>query len=69
MSNDMLYLSSVAYAILPLDQINDTYARDEFQTINRNGSTINLSGNGGSVMFFDGDYTNLTNTPTIPSKT
>ncbi len=42
---------------------------NELQTISKTGSTITLSNNGGSVMVFDGDYTNLTNTPSIPTLT
>jgi penicillin V acylase-like amidase (Ntn superfamily) len=42
---------------------------NELQTISKTGSTIALSDNGGSVTVFDGDYTNLTNTPSIPALT
>ena len=44
-------------------------AQTNFQTISKTGSTITLSDNGGSVTVFDGDYTNLTNTPSIPTLT
>ena len=47
----------------------DGSATNELQTISKAGGAITLSDNGGSVTVFDGDYNNLTNTPTIPSKT
>ena len=47
----------------------DGDSSNELQTISKTGSTITLSDNGGSVTVFDGDYTNLTNTPTIPTLT
>ena len=47
----------------------DGSTTNELQTISKTGGAITLSDNGGSVTVFDGDYNNLTNTPTIPSKT
>ena len=47
----------------------DGDSSNELQTISKTGSTITLSDNGGSVTVFDGDYTNLTNTPSIPTLT
>ena len=47
----------------------DGSTTNELQTISKTGGAITLSENGGSVTVFDGDYNNLTNTPTIPSKT
>ena len=69
-SNDTLYLSSGGFAVLPLDQVNDADADplNEIQTLTKSGSTINLT-NGGSVIVFDGNYNNLSNTPNIPNKT
>jgi hypothetical protein len=69
-SNDTLYLSNGGYAVLPVDQVNDADAdpSNEIQTLTKSGSTISLT-NGGSVTVFDGDYNNLSNTPTIPTKT
>ena len=69
-SNDTLYLSNGGYAVLPADQVNDADAdpSNEIQTLSKSGSTISLT-NGGSVTVFDGDYNNLTNTQTIPTKT
>ena len=70
-SNDTIYLSNGGYAVLPVDQVNDADAdpSNEIQTITRSGTDITLSGNGGSVSVFDGNYNNLTNTPTIPTTT
>ena len=70
-SNDTLYLSNGGYAVLPVDQVNDADAdpSNELQTITRSGTNITLSGNGGSVSVFDGNYNNLSNTPTIPTNT
>jgi len=42
---------------------------NELQTISKSGSTITLSDNGGSVTVFDGNYSNLTNAPSIPANT
>ena len=69
-SNDTLYLSNGGFAVLPVDQVNDADADplNEIQTLTKSGSTISLT-NGGSIAVFDGDYGNLSNTPTIPSKT
>lgn len=69
-SNDTLYLSNGGYAVLPTDQVNDADAdpSNEIQTLTKSGSTISLT-NGGSVTVFDGDYNNLSNTPSIPTKT
>jgi len=69
-SNDTLYLSNGGYAVLPLDQINDADAdpSNEIQTLSKSGSIISLT-NGGNVSVFDGNYNNLSNTPTIPTKT
>ena len=69
-SNDTLYLSNGGYAVLPADQINDADAdpSNEIQTLSKSGSTISLT-NGGNVTVFDGNYNNLSNTPTIPTKT
>ncbi|MAR66340.1 MAG: hypothetical protein CL833_03705, partial [Crocinitomicaceae bacterium] len=69
-SNDTLYLSNGGFAVLPLDQVNDADADplNEIQTLTKSGSTINLT-NGGSVIVFDGNYNNLSNTPNIPNKT
>jgi penicillin V acylase-like amidase (Ntn superfamily) len=47
----------------------DNDSTNELQTISKTGSTVTLSNNGGSVTVFDGDYTNLTNTPSIPTQT
>jgi hypothetical protein len=47
----------------------DGDSSNELQTISKTGSTITLSNNGGSVTVFDGDYTNLTNQPAIPTLT
>ena len=47
----------------------DNDSTNELQTISKTGSTITLSDNGGSVTVFDGDYTNLTNQPAIPTLT
>jgi len=47
----------------------DGSTTNEIQTISKSGSTIALSNNGGSVNVFDGDYSNLTGTPLIPSNT
>ena len=70
-SNDTINLSNGGYAVLPVDQVNDADAdpSNEIQTITRSGTDITLSGNGGSVSVFDGNYNNLTNTPTIPTTT
>ncbi|MDA9051527.1 hypothetical protein N9H61_02815 [Schleiferiaceae bacterium] len=70
-SSDTIYLSNGGYAVLPVDQVNDADAdpSNEIQTITRSGTDITLSGNGGSVSVFDGNYNNLTNTPTIPTTT
>lgn len=69
-SNDTLYLSNGGYAVLPADQVNDADAdpSNEIQTLSKSGSTISLT-NGGSVNVFDGNYNNLSNTPTIPTNT
>jgi hypothetical protein len=69
-SNDTLSLSNGGFAVLPIDQVNDADSdpSNEIQTLTKSGSTISLT-NGGSVTVFDGDYTNLSNTPTIPTKT
>ena len=69
-SNDTLYLSNGGYAVLPADQVNDADAdpSNEIQTLSKSGSTISLT-NGGSVTVFDGNYNNLSNTPTIPTNT
>jgi hypothetical protein len=69
-SNDTLYLSNGGYAVLPADQINDADAdpSNEIQTLSKTGSIISLT-NGGNVTVFDGNYNNLSNTPTIPTKT
>jgi hypothetical protein len=69
-SNDTLYLSNGGFAVLPVDQVNDADAdpSNEIQTLSKSGSTISLT-NGGSVTVFDGDYNNLSNTPSIPTKT
>jgi len=69
-SNDTLYLSNGGYAVLPVDQINDADAdpSNEIQTLSKSGSTISLT-NGGNVSVFDGDYSSLSNTPSIPSNT
>ena len=42
---------------------------NEIQTISKTGSAITLSDSGGSVTIFDGDYSDLSNTPTIPVNT
>ena len=70
-SNDTIYLSSGGYAVLPPDQVNDADADpyNELQTITRSGTNITLSGNGGIITVFDGDYSSLTNTPSIPTNT
>ena len=47
----------------------DGSTTNEIQTLSKSGSTISLSDNGGSVTVFDGDYNNLSNTPTIPTST
>ena len=47
----------------------DGSTTNEIQTLSKSGSTISLSDNGGSVTVFDGDYNNLSNTPTIPIST
>jgi len=47
----------------------DNDSTNELQTISKTGSTVTLSNNGGSVTVFDGDYTNLTNQPAIPTLT
>ena len=47
----------------------DGSTTNEIQTLSKSGSTISLSDNGGSVTVFDGDYNNLSNTPTIPTNT
>jgi len=47
----------------------DNDSTNELQTISKTGSTVTLSNNGGSVTVFDGDYANLTNTPSIPTQT
>jgi penicillin V acylase-like amidase (Ntn superfamily) len=47
----------------------DGSTTNEIQMLSKSGTTISLSNNGGSVTVFDGDYNNLSNTPTIPSKT
>ena len=55
---------------LPPDQVNDADAdpTNEIQTLSKSGNTISLT-NGGNVTVFDGNYNNLSNTPTIPTKT
>ncbi len=70
LSNDTVYLSNGGFIILPADQVNDADADslNEIQTLTKVGDTISLSG-GGSIQIFDGDYSNLDNTPSIPSKT
>lgn len=70
LSNDTVYLSNGGFIILPADQVNDADADslNEIQTLTKVGDTISLSG-GGSIQVFDGDYSNLDNTPSIPSKT
>lgn len=70
LSNDTVYLSNGGFVVLPTDKINDADADplNEIQTLSKVGDTISLSG-GGSVQVFDGDYSNLNNTPSIPSKT
>ena len=70
LSNDTVYLSNGGFIVLPTDQINDADADplNEIQTLSKVGDTISLSG-GGSVQVFDGDYSNLNNAPSIPSKT
>lgn len=69
-SNDTLYLSNGGYAVLPADQINDADAdpSNEIQTLSKSGSIISLT-NGGNVTVFDGNYNNLSNTPSLPTKT
>ncbi len=69
-SNDTLYLSNGGYAVLPADQINDADSdpSNEIQILSKSGSIISLT-NGGNVTVFDGNYNNLSNTPTIPTKT
>ena len=47
----------------------DGSTTNEIQTISKSGNTIALSNNGGSVAIFDGDYGELTNSPTIPTNT
>ena len=47
----------------------DGSTTNEIQTLSKSGSTISLSDNGGSITVFDGDYNNLSNTPTIPTST
>lgn len=70
LSNDTVYLSNGGFVVLPMDQVNDADADplNEMQTLSKTGDTITLSG-GGSVQVFDGDYSNLNNVPSIPSKT
>ena len=70
-SSDTIFLSNGGYAVLPPDQVNDADAdpSNEIQTITRSGTNITLSGNGGSITVFDGDYSSLTNTPSIPTNT
>lgn len=70
LSNDTVYLSNGGFIILPADQVNDADADslNEIQTLTKVGDTISLSG-GGSIQVFDGDYSNLNNTPSIPSRT
>ncbi|MDC3386851.1 hypothetical protein OAW62_00510 [Schleiferiaceae bacterium] len=70
-SSDTIYLSNGGYAVLPVDQVNDADAdpSNEIQTISKLGGTLSLSNNGGSISVFDGDYNDLTGTPTIPTTT
>ena len=68
-SGDSLTLSSGNTVQLPVINDADADPTNEIQTITRNGVSITLSGNGGSISVFDGDYNNLTNTPTIPANT
>ena len=68
-SGDSLTLSSGNTVQLPVINDADADPTNEIQTITRNGVSITLSGNGGSISVFDGDYNNLTNTPTIPTTT
>lgn len=69
-SNDTIYLTQGGFVILPVDLVNDADAdpTNEIQTLSKNGSIISLS-SGGSVSVFDGNYNNLYNAPTIPTKT
>ena len=71
-SNDTLYLTLGGSVYIPTGSSGTSLDNDttnELQTISKSGSTVTLSNNGGSITVFDGDYNDLTNTPTIPTLT
>jgi len=73
LNGDTLKLTQGGYVVLPQSSGSgtslDNDPANELQTISKSGSTITLSDNGGSVTVFDGDYSNLTNAPSIPTNT